>query len=122
MTICLLRMSVQITYGDRVMSTGCPGYDLTWDVFRQPLIDFAWVEMYAGQKAEWVALMDNPKNLSSRVWIHPFEPVLELRYERYDGDTYHLKYGSSFIVVANFDAFFRYWPDCETVRMETLAD
>ena len=100
-------MSVRIFYGDRPMASWCPGYDFVWADVRQLLIDFAWVEMYVGQQAEWIQLMDQPDNLSSYVWLHPFEGVLELRYKRYLGCTYPLLIDSTFIVVANFDAFFR---------------
>ena len=99
------------------MTRYCPGYDFVWADVRQLLIDFAWVELYAGQQSEWMHLMDRTDNLSGRVWVHPFEQVLELRYDRYRGNTYQLLTDSTFVVVANFDAFFLLCPGVGVTRM-----
>ena len=65
--------------------------------------------------------MDHPDNLTSRVWFHPFHQVLELRYECYYRRTFHLCYHSTFVVIADFDAFYSHCPGATRLRRDIVV-
>ena len=102
---------VSVRLGDRLFDSYCSGVNYTWHLMRSIVCDYAWNELYEGQKDEWIMRMDNPENLCSRVWVTPFEPVIELRYESYYEDTYHLSYYATFVIISDFDSFLSCCPD-----------
>ena len=109
---------VSVWLGDRLFDEYHAGVTYTWARMRSAVCGYVWEELYEVQKAEWIARMDDPANLSSRVWVTYFEQVIELRYERYDGDTYHVNDYATFVIIANFDNFRRCCPDLDCIRDE----
>ena len=107
---------VSVRLGNRLSDEYCAGINLTWECMRAPICQHAWDELYEGQKDEWISLMDNPANLSSRVWVSPYEQVIELRYERYCGLSYHLTYSATFVIISDFDSFRYYCPGARQIR------
>ena len=109
-------VGVSIWLGTRLFDTYCSGAVLSWSCIRTAVCDHAWVELYDGQKDEWVLRMDDPSNLSSRVWFTPFEQVIELKYERYFGNTYHVSEYASFVIISDFDSFITFCPGATQER------
>ena len=85
-------------------------YDFAWSRLRPILTSLAWVDLFADQQEIWVDLMDDPRNLVTRVRVNPWEGIMELYYERYYRRTPFIMANSTFIQVANFDLFLRECP------------
>ena len=107
---------VSIRLGDRLFDTYHAGANVTWQRMRSAILRHAWVELYEGQKDDWIRQMDDPSNLSSRVWFTPFEQVIELRYERYYENTFHLCDKATFVIISDFDSFWGFCPGADQER------
>ena len=114
--------SVSVWLGNRLFDEYHSGVNYTWQLMRTAVCQHAWDELCEGQKEEWVREMDSEANLSSRVWVNYFEQVIELRYERYYEDTYHLTSHASFVIIADYDSFRRCCPGLNRVRGEWEPD
>ena len=102
----LVQMSVSVTY-DGLEKGWCRGYNVVWSLVRDLFSKYAWMEFYPRQKAIWLSAMESCNAHNQRVWVHPFEGVAELQYDRYLGDSHNLVSCADFVVIANFDDFIK---------------
>ena len=97
-------------------------YEFTWDRLRPILTSLAWVDLVADQQETWTDLMDDPRNLVSRVRVNPWEGVAELYYERYYQRTPFIMANGTIIQIANFDLFLRECPGFDFAVYECQCD
>ena len=109
-------VGVSVWLGSQLFDTCCSGAVLPWSCIRSAICEHAWVELYGGQKDEWVQRMDDPSNLSSRVWFTFCEQVIELKYERYFENTYHVREHATFVIISDFDNFITFCPGATRER------
>ena len=86
--------------------------ELDWIQIRAVMVAHEWIETSWTQKAKWLILMDDERNLTSRARVYPRDGTVELRFERYHTFSPAIYGRSDFAIIADFDYF---WSEIHSI-------